>query len=91
MNDIDFGIFESLLWGLRQDTKLPLLQTDEFHQYIIRDMCGLVLDQLFRVGFRWVLWFPPTAIREMVKGLQDWIQKGSESEIMNYKTLVVCM
>ena len=31
----------------------------------------MVPNRLFRVGFLWALWFPPSAIRQMAKALRD--------------------
>ena len=42
-------------------------------------ICGLVSDLLFSVDFLWALWFHPTAIRQTVKGLWDWIRQGSSA------------
>ena len=39
----------------------------------------MVPDRLFSVGFLRALRFPPTAIRQMVKGLWDWIWLGSST------------
>ena len=44
--------------------------------HTITGIYGMVPDRLFSVGFLRVLRFPPTAIRQMVKGLWDWIRQG---------------
>ena len=56
-----------------------------FDQYTFTGICGMLPDQLFSVDFLWVLCFPPTAIRQIVKGLWDWIRQGSSTLEMDIK------
>ena len=50
-----------------------------FHHYIITGICGMMPDRLFSKGFLRVLRFPPTVIRQMVKGLCNRIRIGSSA------------
>ena len=63
----------------------PNSWAEEFHRYITCDICGLVFDRLFRLGFLQALRFPLTAIRQTIKGLWHWVQQES-----SMKHLIVC-
>ena len=56
-----------------------ILRCQSLLTMLLRYMYEMLPDRLFSVGFLRALHFPPTAIRQMVKGQRDWIWQGSSA------------
>ena len=63
-----------------------VLWAEQFHQYIPRDICGLVPDLIFSRSFLLAHWFPPTTIRQMWKAwIWVLIEACRSMEIKHYR------